>query len=1149
MAKKSLARKIMLSIFAGAVLFSNSIVWAEDPTLGATKNDKEYTITLSDGTTTVDVLAIHGSEQITASATGSNSMALGGTASGQLSIAIGRGGTTASNYSAIAVGTGSIATGHSSIVMGYHAKANSTVGDDNSGAIAIGGNAEADAQDAIAFGSRSKVATGAFWSTAIGHNSISNSSNSVAIGPNAKVEENASNSLALGMDAKTSGSSAIAIGDSSNGGASNVIAIGNTSKGSADNAIAIGRESNATGSSSVGIGLFSSASENGAIAIGDYSKGSASSVIAIGSNSTATNTSGIAIGAYSNNLGYRSVALGSKASIAENIDGAVAIGHESAATEDNTVSVGNATTQRRIVNVAVGKNNNDAVNVGQLNAALANVGGLESAVTKVEFNEQSGALTVTTTTDDSEAPNENTINLGTWADSKYATIANVQTVTGLSGWDADAVMAAYAGANDNQGTTYLKDATSLVDADIKLDAAIKDNAEAIKNVYTKTESDGKDLSSASFKDNTITLTKGDNSTITLSDIAKASDLSDLQKSLGATAAATIKDAKYTNDILTLIVGEEDTDGSGNDIKVEGIASQSALSTLSSKVTTLNTNVNKIIGVDDIATENVLSSTYENKIGSSNTNYLAEANTLVAADVALNNAISDINKNIGDLSSLNLGNDIATIISEVYKEAQAHTTVSAGNGITVTGTTSGGSAETTGSNETTSTGTGGTDYKVSANIKGDDTNINVTLEEDNSHKVSLNKEITVESVTSNKVTVNGENGSTVIDGDTVNTTTVNATTANITEKIVVGTEDSQTTIKGDTVTTTNVNTTNVTSSNVTVHNKFEFVDGENVTTTIDKDGMTTNNATVNNTFIVGDTTKNEYTKIEGDTVTITNQDGKTTTIKGDTINSTTINLGNNVTVNNEGMTIEGDTTNVIINKDGITFAGDDNTANGPSINNNGMDMNNTTISNVKDGEVSATSKDAVNGSQLYQEATERMIADQKLNSRLNKVGAGAAALAALHPLDFDPDDKLSFSAGVGNYAGENAAALGMFYRPNEKVMLSMGGTMGNGENMVNMGISFALDKPNNVSNSRVAMAKEIVAMREHIAKQDAQIAQLVMLVNQLTGNVAQQEATPAFSPSGRVRVERLTDGYEEYDRVKIEKGAELDGDNSKTVEAK
>lgn len=117
----------------------------------------------------------------------------------------------------------------------------------------------------------------------------------------------------------------------------------------------------------------------------------------------------------------------------------------------------------------------------------------------------------------------------------------------------------------------------------------------------------------------------------------------------------------------------------------------------------------------------------------------------------------------------------------------------------------------------------------------------------------------------------------------------------------------------------------------------------------------------------------------------------------------------------------------------------------------------------------------------------------LGSRVDKVGAGAAALAALHPMDFDPDDKLTFAAGYGNYKGKNAAAVGAFYRPNEKVMLSVGGTFGNGENMVNAGISFSLDRTARVSNSRTAMAKEIVDLR-------ANVANLTALVGQLTAGM-------------------------------------------------
>lgn len=117
----------------------------------------------------------------------------------------------------------------------------------------------------------------------------------------------------------------------------------------------------------------------------------------------------------------------------------------------------------------------------------------------------------------------------------------------------------------------------------------------------------------------------------------------------------------------------------------------------------------------------------------------------------------------------------------------------------------------------------------------------------------------------------------------------------------------------------------------------------------------------------------------------------------------------------------------------------------------------------------------------------------LGSRVDKVGAGAAALAALHPMDFDPDDKLTFAAGYGNYKGKNAAAVGAFYRPYEKVMLSVGGTFGNGENMVNAGISFSLDRTARVSNSRTAMAKEIVDLR-------ANVANLTALVGQLTAGM-------------------------------------------------
>ena len=163
-----------------------------------------------------------------------------------------------------------------------------------------------------------------------------------------------------------------------------------------------------------------------------------------------------------------------------------------------------------------------------------------------------------------------------------------------------------------------------------------------------------------------------------------------------------------------------------------------------------------------------------------------------------------------------------------------------------------------------------------------------------------------------------------------------------------------------------------------------------------------------------------------------------------------------------------------------------------ISDKGLNANDQKVTNVAAGELSETSKDAVNGSQLYktnQEVVNNTNRINKLGSRVNKVGAGAAALAALHPMDFDPDDKLTFSAGYGNYAGENAAAIGAYYRPDEKVMFSVGGTVGNGENMVNAGVSFALDRTNHVSNSRTALAREVIDLRGQLAVMGAKMAKM------------------------------------------------------------
>ena len=172
---------------------------------------------------------------------------------------------------------------------------------------------------------------------------------------------------------------------------------------------------------------------------------------------------------------------------------------------------------------------------------------------------------------------------------------------------------------------------------------------------------------------------------------------------------------------------------------------------------------------------------------------------------------------------------------------------------------------------------------------------------------------------------------------------------------------------------------------------------------------------------------------------------------------------------------------------------------------------------------------------------------KLGNKIEKVGAGAAALAAMHPLDFDPDDKLQFSAGVGNYGGETATALGAFYRPTEKVMFNIAGTMGNDENMMNAGITFALDGRNNVSNSRVAMAREIQDLRAQVAQLTNNQAQMMALLNKvLDGQADELLANVMFPdvPKNHWTYEYL-DSLQKRGIIKGYPGGSFGGDRSLT----
>lgn len=293
---------------------------------------------------------------------------------------------------------------------------------------------------------------------------------------------------------------------------------------------------------------------------------------------------------------------------------------------------------------------------------------------------------------------------------------------------------------------------------------------------------------------------------------------------------------------------------------------------------------------------------------------------------------------------------------------------------------------------------------------------------------------------------------------------------------------------------------------------------------------------------------------------------TNNILGNLANTTASGIGGGSTVDPDGtmhvsLAVNGNTYNNV--QDALNAIPINNGGSTTAINPNGIYYDNadkkqvtlagpngTTITNVAPGMIAPNSTDAVNGGQLYNVANRI----DKIGNRLDKVGAGAAALAALHPLDFDPDDKWNFAAGYGNYAGANAMSLGAFYRPNEDTMFSLAGSMGNGENMVNAGISIKLGQKNGVSTSRVAMAKEIVDLKNKNMELQSRLDNMEQKLNAVLSGQTGSIATPVNnsltdSSDNRIRVDRISgkdnDTYK-VERVRINNKDTKDGDDHRDI---
>ena len=380
--------------------------------------------------------------------------------------------------------------------------------------------------------------------------------------------------------------------------------------------------------------------------------------------------------------------------------------------------------------------------------------------------------------------------------------------------------------------------------------------------------------------------------------------------------------------------------------------------------------------------------------------------------------------------------------------------------------------------------------------------NVTVEETDqdgqkTYKVGLNKDLLLGDITGKNVSISGTNG-------TIETTGFIATK----DKIYAdkGAKLADVNVTGDTISNDKSSVKLDKEGTVTINNRVTINQSGKISGVAAGEITSTSTDAVNGSQLHAvQQEAGKHTKVvNGSNITVeeTDQDGQKTykvglnkdLLLGDITGKNVSISGTNGTIETTGsiatkdkiyadkgakladIDITGDTisngqSSVKLDKEGTV------TINGKvSVNQDGK------VSGVAAGDISEKSTDAVNGSQLFatnQQVAQNVQSISKLGNRINKVGAGAAALAALHPLDFDPDDKWDIAAGYGNYNGENAAAIGAYYRPNEDTMFSVGGSFGNGENMVNAGVSLKLGQGNHVSTSKVAMAKEIKDLRKEL----------------------------------------------------------------------
>ena len=951
-------------------------------------------------------------------------------------------GATTDKANSIAVGDGAKTTEEYTIALGSRSKAKNTY------AIAMGDQAEATGQGATAIGSLSKstalhsLAVGdqaqaaAVNSSAYGILSKALSSHSVAIGNEASVGKgdpdsvSSQNGIAIGNGANVTVNPATAtpgITDKSGG-----IAIGHDATTKDINTIALGTGTIGQGAQAVAIGRNARTIANNGVAIGNEARTQSTNGFALGNNARAGfDENDVLVGkdndqAFGSNArawGGSSMAFGNDAKAANG--GAIAMGNGSQSRGDWGVAIGNGAKALAAGARALGANSNaSGVNAAAIGWDSEASGASSIAVGETVKSTGTNSVAIGT---GAKAANENAIALGAGSETAAAVATPSATINGTAH--------NFAGTNPASTVSVGKAGSERTITNVaagRISAASTDaiNGSQLYAVTSEVEKglrfDADNNSEKTNKLGSKVTVNGDNNITT--EITQTGD----DTKIGV---------KLNKDIHVKTVTATDTVKAGDvTMGSQTVANAAGANETGNYVTGLDNktwNVTNPTAVSGrAATEDQLKTVTEaiNNQSAAATDYRLVQNASSADGSYKVDANGNIDLTVEDKN--HAGQKETVKLKDIASKSKLDDVINKG-------------------------------LQFDANVGGVQTN-------------KLGSKITIKGEgTGSDNDYSGENLKTFITQDPAGNTTIDVKmNKNLKVETIVATgengKDGKIGINGKDGVTTNISVT---------RDGKPGVDGAPGTTTTrivyeKPDGTKEEVATLNDGMKYGGDTGNVIKKKLNEQVNVVG--GITDTNKLTTEdNLGVVSDGNNnlkVRMAKDLKGLNSVTTNTL-------------TVGDVKIDNSGINAGNKKITNVAAGDISANSTDAVNGGQLWK--TNQTInniggAVNELGDRMDRVGAGAAALAALHPLDFDPDDKWDVAAGYGNYKDAHAIAVGAFYRPNEDTMFSVGGSFGGGENMVNAGVSVKLGQGNHVSTSRVALAKEVEDLKAIVKAQSAEI---------------------------------------------------------------